>query len=959
LKAIELGGGSSPQYHPNVDVRPNPSVDIVADFNKLPLPLPDDEYELVYSKYCMEHISWRVVADFIKEMYRICAPGGRVQVITANLEAQAKFIVEHPERWELDGSPQGGHACMVFGDLDYPENSHKSGFSPAYAKLLFERAGFTDVKVTPVGEFQTDMLIEAAKPMKKAMAEIFGRAYFEGKAYTGEGYRDFGVHHKTARMVLDRKPESVLEVGGARGYICKLIKNSGVKATCLEVSEHCWHTRAVEDFIKWDMTETPWPIPDKSFDLCFSIATMEHLPTDRLDGVIREMARVSRRGLHGITYEITPQDVDETHKHGTIKPLDWWRAKFKEVAPDYPVEILDKEEMERGPVEVPGPDGLVKLNIGSFTTMFYYGWINIDTIDLKQWAQANGYIFEQMDVRQSLPRAPDTVDLIYASHFIEHLTGDEALKFLQDCWRMLKPGGVIRLTVPDAYLIAQKYVNHEIMEYRHVNVGVEKAEDEAEAFYRLLMEGHKLTWDGPSLVSFLKGIGYEDVEVMSPWTSKSPVMLAQTLPMYPTLSCYVEAVKPAVRGETLNLKIPEVITELPKLLHGFSWTDSVETGVLSVVRPTVAPAIAAGVRKTSLKVALISTPFLRTPPDHYGGLELIVANLAQTLAKMGHDVTVFAANGSKVPNCKVVEFGEPLMKVNVDWAAAERAAFEVYRDRLKEFDIIHGHNWLGYEYLAKALDPSLKVIHTHHGGLNAQFWKQNPPFKLNLVAISKWMAKVYAAQGFTAEPVYNGIDLSRYVYQEQKGNRLIYVGRIDKFKQPHVAIEVAKNLNMPIDLVGGTFVQDQGYLEEIKGKADGQNVVLYLDATHEKKVELLKNAAALIFPSMMGEPFGLVPVEAMATGTPVFALNDGAVEEVVRDGGVVVDVFKKLITPGQMTPVTYGLQRDPVKALTDALSARPWPSPEKCRRNAEMFTQEKMAEDYLRLYNEILDGKEW
>jgi ubiquinone/menaquinone biosynthesis C-methylase UbiE len=157
MEIIELGGGETPYIRPNVDVRPGPSVDIVADLNK-PLPLESDKYDIVFCRYAIEHISWRNVKGFITEVFRICKPGGKATVITANLLEQCKMIAKS-EAWSENFS------CMIFGDLNYDENSHKCGFSPEYAKLLFTDAGFSTVVVTPVPGCKTDMVITAYKAM--------------------------------------------------------------------------------------------------------------------------------------------------------------------------------------------------------------------------------------------------------------------------------------------------------------------------------------------------------------------------------------------------------------------------------------------------------------------------------------------------------------------------------------------------------------------------------------------------------------------------------------------------------------------------------------------------------------------------------------------------------------------------------------------------------------------------
>lgn len=165
-RIIELGGGAIPEFHPNVDVRycfdaaGNPTVDFTADFGQ-PLPISSDEWDVVFSRYAIEHISWRLVGGFVSEMFRILKPGGSAIIITANAEAQMRWALARPEWNELVSQ------CLC-GDLDYPDNSHKTFFNPTWAARLFREAGFSRVLVYPHGTLGTDMVIEAVKPAANA-----------------------------------------------------------------------------------------------------------------------------------------------------------------------------------------------------------------------------------------------------------------------------------------------------------------------------------------------------------------------------------------------------------------------------------------------------------------------------------------------------------------------------------------------------------------------------------------------------------------------------------------------------------------------------------------------------------------------------------------------------------------------------------------------------------------------
>lgn len=154
-KVIELGGGGQPLFRPNVDMRWLPTVDIVCSFN-FPLPVESESYDGVFCKFAVEHLSWRRVRGFLSEAHRILKPGGIAVFVTANLLEQCRALVE-AEEWN------DGLICMVFGDQDYPENTHRCGFSPEYAEKLFKEAGFYQVKILPWPGAATDMMVEARK----------------------------------------------------------------------------------------------------------------------------------------------------------------------------------------------------------------------------------------------------------------------------------------------------------------------------------------------------------------------------------------------------------------------------------------------------------------------------------------------------------------------------------------------------------------------------------------------------------------------------------------------------------------------------------------------------------------------------------------------------------------------------------------------------------------------------
>jgi len=186
------------------------------------------------------------------------------------------------------------------------------------------------------------------------------------------------------------------------------------------------------------------------------------------------------------------------------------------------------------------------------------------------------------------------------------------------------------------------------------------------------------------------------------------------------------------------------------------------------------------------------------------------------------------------------------------------------------------------------------------------------------------------------------IDLDFYQYNPniKRTNRLLYVGRFSSFKGAHYAIELAKKVNLPIDLIGAAkFVDDANYVKQIESMCNNNNIVMYKDVTNEFKLKKMQEAKCLIFPSKMNEPFGLGIVQALATGSPVIAFDDGAIKEII-------------------TPET-GFICNSVDDMINVVSKIDTIKSEDCRKRAEFFSKENMAKSKEKLYRDIVAGNEW
>lgn len=349
-----------------------------------------------------------------------------------------------------------------------------------------------------------------------------------------------------------------------------------------------------------------------------------------------------------------------------------------------------------------------------------------------------------------------------------------------------------------------------------------------------------------------------------------------------------------------------------------------------------------------MQIAIVAPPLLKVPPTGYGGLEVVVFDLCESFAEMGEDVTLIAPVGSHAKGCKVFETIVAPERTDVNWLQLEGDAYNKYAPELEKFDIVHDHSWFAFPYLAKMSKPGIKICHTHHGHLD---W--NPSRvpsqigKVNLIGISDFMMREYMTQGWGSRFVYNGIDINKYKYSDKKGDRLVFVGRISKFKLPQVAIQAAIDTKTPIDIIGGSFVDDKNYLEDIKKMCENSNGIatLHLDLSMDKKIELVQSAKANLVCSKFNEPFGLVAVEAFACGTPVIAFSDGALREVIGtdgDAGYVCDTYDTF-----------------VKFVENIGKSGHIIKPENCRKRAELFSRENMATNYKILYEKVIKGEEW
>ena len=291
----------------------------------------------------------------------------------------------------------------------------------------------------------------------------------------------------------------------------------------------------------------------------------------------------------------------------------------------------------------------------------------------------------------------------------------------------------------------------------------------------------------------------------------------------------------------------------------------------------------------ALRIAQVAPAWYPLPPRGYGGTELVVHLLYSELRRMGHDVTVFGAEGSE---------GDVTMLADAAWShdlggVAEAARQATYLARVyaamagRRFDVIHDHT--GFEGLLLAIQSGLApvVVHTIHGELTEPmraFYKEVAE-RARLCAISLSQA-ASAPDIKLAGIVHNAVELPTAPPGVAHERYLIEVARITPDKGQHLAIQVAQRAGRKLILAGKVERSGEGlqYFEEQVEPYLSPTVEYYPNVAGAQKARLISRAAAGIFPLQWAEPFGLAMVECMVAGTPVLALRSGSTPELIEDG---------------------------------------------------------------------------
>jgi len=288
-----------------------------------------------------------------------------------------------------------------------------------------------------------------------------------------------------------------------------------------------------------------------------------------------------------------------------------------------------------------------------------------------------------------------------------------------------------------------------------------------------------------------------------------------------------------------------------------------------------------------MRIGMIAPPWAPIPPQLYGGIELVVDQLARGLQAAGHEVLLYTTGDSTcpVPRQWVLPTAEG---ERIGMAVPEiRHVIHAY-EAVKTCDVVHDHTVMGPFYSEHF--PGLPVATTIHGPFNEELTDlyRATADRVPLIAISHAQRRA-APEIPIARVIHHGVDASVFPVGDGGGDEdgpyVLFLGRMAHDKGAHRAVQIARAAGIRI-LMAAKMREpwEMRYFAEDVEPLLGPEAQYLGEVSHERKLELLAGASALLFPIRWNEPFGMVMIEAMACGTPVLAFPEGAAPEVVDDG---------------------------------------------------------------------------
>jgi len=359
-----------------------------------------------------------------------------------------------------------------------------------------------------------------------------------------------------------------------------------------------------------------------------------------------------------------------------------------------------------------------------------------------------------------------------------------------------------------------------------------------------------------------------------------------------------------------------------------------------------------------VKVLLISSFALPSPPKTYGGLERVAYEEALGLAELGHDVTLVASKGSKAPSgVNLIETvpsfdtlsNEEKQRLGKEdrlwnnWRRHEELAFDLYKDKIAENDVVMDLSWSKWSYSTRK-DEILGILHS------IQQFQSNPPREFPLLCgVSKGHARFLTAKMHKAHRVvWNPVNVDEFTVREKKEDRILSLNRIMPTKGIHLFLDVVEKCRVKADVVGddSMLVPDQNYVSMIKERCKKSAFAVYWglvdDATRARKLQEAK-ATVCMKDGGYEEIFGLMAVESLACGTPVVALDSWGFQDILtKETGVLCKSVDEVAS-----------------AVNKIMSGELVFKAEDCRKQAEFFKRANICRMLEQTLKAVASGSRW
>lgn len=343
-----------------------------------------------------------------------------------------------------------------------------------------------------------------------------------------------------------------------------------------------------------------------------------------------------------------------------------------------------------------------------------------------------------------------------------------------------------------------------------------------------------------------------------------------------------------------------------------------------------------------MKIAEISNIREAVPPRQYGGTEYVISAVTEGLVSRGNEVTLFATGDSvtdarlesvcdRAVGFKDVIDSEVMMLLIRHLAHFAREA--------NQFDVLHNHILETFALLPYLGKPFITTLHTDLSRAAEQaIFKRPEAQKTFFISISDDQRKALPELPYL-RTIYHGIPVLEFPFREVKGSYLVFLGRITPEKGVEVAVETAQKTGRKLIIAAKVDEPLSDYAKKMLAMFNDTPNVEFIGQVGEEKKQLLANAYALLMPIKWDEPFGLVVIEAMATGTPVIAFNRGAMPEIIQEGK------------------TGFLVKD-TQEMVGAVSKIEEIDRRACRKLVEQkFSIERMVADYEKVFEEVIRAK--